>query len=267
MAVIETQGLCRRFHVGDSWVHALDHIDLDVGEGDFVAVMGPSGSGKSTLMNILGCLDTPDEGAYRLLDREVSSLDDTAMSRMRNSNIGFVFQSVHLLPRLTALDNVLLPLRFGGRDPATVRPHAIALLERLGLGDRMEHRPNQLSGGQRQRVAIARSLVNAPSLLLADEPTGNLDPDLSAEILRLFLTINRRGTTVLLATHDRDMIQRIGRRVLGLDAGRLVRDELLEPTEPLPPLRFDDGADDAGLADDEDTAGGVPGAARTEAAG
>jgi putative ABC transport system ATP-binding protein len=223
MAVIETQGLCRRFHVGDSWVHALDHIDLDVGEGDFVAVMGPSGSGKSTLMNILGCLDTPDEGAYRLLDREVSSLDDTAMSRMRNSNIGFVFQSFHLLPRLTALDNVLLPLRFGGRDPATVRPHAIALLERLGLGDRMEHRPNQLSGGQRQRVAIARSLVNAPSLLLADEPTGNLDSRTSDDIMRLFGELNRDGQTILMVTHEDEIAAHAGRLIRMRD-GRIEHD-------------------------------------------
>jgi putative ABC transport system ATP-binding protein len=223
MAVIETQGLCRRFHVGDSWVHALDHIDLDVGEGDFVAVMGPSGSGKSTLMNILGCLDTPDEGEYRLLDREVSSLDDTAMSRMRNSNIGFVFQSFHLLPRLTALDNVLLPLRFGGRDPAAVRPHAIALLERLGLGDRMEHRPNQLSGGQRQRVAIARSLVNAPSLLLADEPTGNLDSRTSEDIMRLFGELNRDGQTILMVTHE-DEIAAHARRLIRMRDGRIEHD-------------------------------------------
>jgi putative ABC transport system ATP-binding protein len=223
MAVIETQGLCRRFHVGDSWVHALDHIDLDVREGDFVAVMGPSGSGKSTLMNILGCLDTPDEGEYRLLDREVSTLDDTAMSRMRNSNIGFVFQSFHLLPRLTALDNVLLPLRFGGRDPATLRTHAIALLERLGLGNRMDHRPNQLSGGQRQRVAIARSLVNAPSLLLADEPTGNLDSRTSADIMRLFEELNGDGQTILMVTHE-DEIAAHARRLIRMRDGRIEHD-------------------------------------------
>jgi putative ABC transport system ATP-binding protein len=209
--------------VGDSLVHALDQIDLDVGEGDFVAVMGPSGSGKSTLMNILGCLDTPDEGEYRLLDREVSSLDDTAMSRMRNSNIGFVFQSFHLLPRLTALDNVLLPLRFGGRDPATVRPHAIALLERLGLGDRMEHRPNQLSGGQRQRVASARSLVNTPSLLLADEPTGNLDSRTSEDIMRLFAELNRDGQTILMVTHE-DEIASHARRLIRMRDGRIEHD-------------------------------------------
>jgi putative ABC transport system ATP-binding protein len=209
--------------VGDSLVHALDQIDLDVGEGDFVAVMGPSGSGKSTLMNILGCLDTPDEGEYRLLDREVSSLDDTAMSRMRNSNIGFVFQSFHLLPRLTALDNVLLPLRFGGRDPATVRPHAIALLERLGRGDRMEHRPNQLSGGQRQRLAIARSLVNTPSLLLADEPTGNLDSRTSEDIMRLFAELNRDGQTILMVTHE-DEIASHARRLIRMRDGRIEHD-------------------------------------------
>lgn len=223
MAVITTDGLCRRFHVGDSWVHALDHVDLNVGEGEFVAVMGPSGSGKSTLMNILGCLDTPDEGRYSLLDREVSSLDDAALSRMRNTNIGFVFQSFHLLPRLTALDNVLLPLRFSGRDPSTVRAHAVELLERLGLSDRMTHRPNQLSGGQRQRVAIARSLVNSPSLLLADEPTGNLDSRTSEEIMTLFEELNRGGQTILMVTHE-DEIAGHARRLIRMRDGRIEHD-------------------------------------------
>jgi putative ABC transport system ATP-binding protein len=223
MPVISTKALCRRFHVGDSWVHALDHVDLEVGEGDFVAVMGPSGSGKSTLMNILGCLDTPDEGRYRLLDREVSSLDDTALSRMRNSNIGFVFQSFHLLPRLTALENVLLPLRFGERDPATMRAKAGELLDRLGLGDRMAHRPNQLSGGQRQRVAIARSLINTPSLLLADEPTGNLDSRTSEEIMALFAELNRDGQTILMVTHE-DEIAAHAQRLIRMRDGKIEHD-------------------------------------------
>ncbi len=223
MAVISTSGLCRRFHVGDTWVHALDHVDLDVEEGDFVAVMGPSGSGKSTLMNILGCLDTPDDGEYRLLEHEVSTLDDTALSRMRNSNIGFVFQSFHLLPRLSALDNVLLPLRFSARDPAEARDRAIALLERLGLGDRMGHRPNQLSGGQRQRVAIARSLINAPPLLLADEPTGNLDSRTSDEIMDLFGELNRDGQTILMVTHE-DEIAAHARRLVRMRDGKIEHD-------------------------------------------
>lgn len=224
--VISTQGLCRRFHVGDSWVHALDQVDLEVGVGDFVAVMGPSGSGKSTLMNILGCLDTPDEGRYRLLDREVSSLDDTALSRMRNRNIGFVFQSFHLLPRLTALDNVLLPLRFSDRDPAVARARGIELMDRLGLDDRMEHRPNQLSGGQRQRVAIARSLINSPSLLLADEPTGNLDSRTSAEIMALFGELNRDGQTILMVTHE-DEIAAHAARLIRMRDGKIEHDSSL----------------------------------------
>lgn len=211
--MISTTDLCRRFHVGDTWVHALDHVDLSIDAGDFVAVMGPSGSGKSTLMNILGCLDTPDDGRYDLLDFEVSHLDDAQLSKMRNENIGFVFQSFHLLPRLTALDNVLLPLRFGTTDPASARHRGIELLERLGLGDRMEHRPNQLSGGQRQRVAIARSLINAPPLLLADEPTGNLDSKTSDEIMSLFKELNRDGQTILMVTHEDDIAAHASRLV------------------------------------------------------
>jgi len=221
--MISTSGLCRRFHVGDSWVHALDHVDLAIDEGEFVAVMGPSGSGKSTLMNILGCLDTPDEGGYRLLEREVSSLDDAALSRIRNAEIGFVFQSFHLLPRMTALDNVLLPLRFADADPADVRERGIELLERLGLGDRMAHRPNQLSGGQRQRVAIARSLIRSPPLLLADEPTGNLDSRTSDEILRLFGELNADGQTILMVTHEDEVAAHAGRLIRMRD-GRIEHD-------------------------------------------
>jgi putative ABC transport system ATP-binding protein len=213
MPIISTRGLCRRFHVGDSWVHALDHVDIDIDEGEFVAVMGPSGSGKSTLMNILGCLDTPDEGDYQLLGQAISKLDDAELSRMRNVNIGFVFQSFHLLPRMTALDNVLLPLRFSEEDPAAARERGLDLLHRLGLGDRTEHRPNQLSGGQRQRVAIARSLINAPPLLLADEPTGNLDSRTSEEIMRLFEELNRDGQTILMVTHEDEIAAHAGRLV------------------------------------------------------
>ena len=223
MPMIRTEKLCRRFHVGDSWVHALDQVDLEIDEGDFVAVMGPSGSGKSTLMNILGCLDTPDDGSYSLLDQEVSRLDDTALSAMRNARIGFVFQSFHLLPRMTALENVMLPLRFSDADPAAARQAGIALLERLGLGDRMEHRPNQLSGGQRQRVAIARSLINAPPLLLADEPTGNLDSRTSEEIMKLFKELNRDGQTILMVTHEDEIAAHAGRLIRMRD-GRIEHD-------------------------------------------
>ena len=226
MPMISTSGLCRRFQVGDSVVRALDDVDLDIDEGDFVAVMGPSGSGKSTLMNILGCLDTPDEGSYRLLGEEISRLDDTALSKIRNGRIGFVFQSFHLLPRLTALENVLLPLRYSDADPAATRARGLELMARLGLDDRMHHRPNQLSGGQRQRVAIARSLINAPPLLLADEPTGNLDSKTSAEILALFGELNRDGQTLLMVTHE-DEIAAHARRLVRMRDGKIEHDSSL----------------------------------------
>ncbi|MDH3942459.1 MAG: ABC transporter ATP-binding protein, partial [Xanthomonadales bacterium] len=211
--MIETTSLCRKFHVGDTWVHALDHVDLRIAEGDFVAVMGPSGSGKSTLMNILGCLDTPDGGHYQLLDLEVATLSDDELSRIRNQKIGFVFQSFHLLPRMTARENVLLPLRYSNADLAEARDRADDLLDRLGLADRLDHRPNQLSGGQRQRVAIARSLINAPPLLLADEPTGNLDSRTSVEIMELFSELNRQGQTILMVTHEEEIAAHANRLI------------------------------------------------------
>ena len=221
--MIRTERLCRRFHVGDTWVHALDRVDLDIAEGDFVAVMGPSGSGKSTLMNILGCLDTPDEGNYHLLDKEVARLDDAELSSIRNAYIGFVFQSFHLLPRLTALENVMLPLRYSDTDVIAARGRAERLLVRLGLAERLDHRPNQLSGGQRQRVAIARSLVNDPPLLLADEPTGNLDSKTSVEIMELFTELNRSGQTILMVTHE-DEIAAYARRLIRMRDGKIEDD-------------------------------------------
>jgi putative ABC transport system ATP-binding protein len=223
MVLIETVGLCRSFHVGDSTVHALDHVDLRIEKGDFVAVMGPSGSGKSTLMNILGCLDTPDGGHYRLLGQEVAQLDDERLSAIRNRSVGFVFQSFHLLPRMTALENVLLPLRYSDADLAQGRRRALDLLERLNLADRMDHRPNQLSGGQRQRVAIARSLINEPPLILADEPTGNLDSRTSAEIMDLFGELNRRGQTLLMVTHEEEIAAH-ARRLIRMRDGRIEHD-------------------------------------------
>ena len=211
--------MCRRFLVGDTTVHALDHVDLEIGEGEFVAVMGPSGSGKSTLMNILGFLDTPDAGRYQFFGEEVAALDDTRLSRIRNEKIGFVFQSFHLLPRLTALDNVLLPLRYTSEDEAHDPQRGVDLLKRLGLSDRIGHRPNQLSGGQRQRVAIARSLINAPRLLLADEPTGNLDSRTSVEIMELFEELNRDGQTILMVTHEED-----AKRLIRMRDGKIEHD-------------------------------------------
>ena len=221
--MITTTKLCRRFQVGDTTVHALDHVDLEIGEGDFVAVMGPSGSGKSTLMNILGFLDTPDDGQYRFFGEEVAALDDTQLSRIRNEKIGFVFQSFHLLPRLTALDNVMLPLRYSSEDGARDESRGVNLLERLGLSDRIDHRPNQLSGGQRQRVAIARSLINAPQLLLADEPTGNLDSRTSEEIMELFEELNRDGQTILMVTHEEEIAAH-AKRLIRMRDGKIEHD-------------------------------------------
>ncbi len=223
--MITTTKLCRRFRVGDTTVHALDHVDLEIDEGDFVAVMGPSGSGKSTLMNILGFLDTPDGGQYQFFGEEVATLDDTRLSRIRNEKIGFVFQSFHLLPRLTALDNVLLPLRYTDTDAADRQQRGLALLDRLGLSDRVDHRPNQLSGGQRQRVAIARSLINAPRLLLADEPTGNLDSRTSVEIMELFAELNSDGQTILMVTHEEEIAAH-ARRLIRMRDGKIEHDTL-----------------------------------------
>ena len=223
--VISKSGLCRTFRVGETRVRALDHVDIEVHSGDFVAVMGPSGSGKSTLMNILGCLDRPDGGEYRLLGQSVSSMSDEQLSGLRNRYIGFVFQSFHLLPRMTALDNVLLPLRFAQDDDREdqVRRRGPELLARLGLREWMHHHPNQLSGGQRQRVAIARALVAGPSLLLADEPTGNLDSKTSQDLMALFGEFSREGQTILMVTHE-DEIAAHARRVVHMRDGKVEQD-------------------------------------------
>ena len=224
-AIVEGVDLCRTFEVGDTRVRALDHVDISMEPGDFVAVMGPSGSGKSTLMNILGCLDRPNSGSYRLLNHQVADMDDQSLSAIRNQHLGFVFQSFHLLPRLTALDNVLLPLRFAKSNVGASRTHALDLLSRLGLDDRLDHRPNQLSGGQRQRVAIARALMAKPTLLLADEPTGNLDSKTAGEILDLMLSFNREGQTILLVTHERS-IAMLAHRIVHMRDGKIEGEEL-----------------------------------------
>lgn len=219
--IITVNDLCRNFEVGDNLVRALDEVDLSISEGEFIAVMGPSGSGKSTLMNILGCLDTPTSGNYELLNHHVSDMDDDSLSEIRNQYIGFVFQSFHLLPRLTALDNVLLPLRYGkasARSATIERAHF--LMEELGLKDRMRHNPNQLSGGQRQRVAIARALVTNPSLLLADEPTGNLDSKTSEGILALFDKLNENNQTILIVTHEDEVASHAG-KVIHMRDGKI----------------------------------------------
>ncbi|MCY3541955.1 MAG: ABC transporter ATP-binding protein [Gammaproteobacteria bacterium] len=221
--VISVRDLCRTFHVGDIDVHALDHVNLDIHEGEFIAVMGPSGSGKSTLMNILGCLDTPTSGSYELLEHKVSEMDDNQLSDIRNQYLGFVFQSFHLLPRLTAWDNVLLPMRYTRSSRTNVSEtikHAHEVVKELGMDDRMKHNPNQLSGGQRQRVAIARALVTNPSLLLADEPTGNLDSKTSANILSLFDALNEQNQTILIVTHE-DEVAKHATRVIKMRDGKI----------------------------------------------
>jgi putative ABC transport system ATP-binding protein len=203
--VIEIRDIIRDFPLGNETVHVLKGIDLDIERGEYVAIMGPSGSGKSTLMNILGCLDTPTGGSYILNGQDVSKMTDDELAEIRNKEIGFVFQTFNLLPRTTALDNVALPMIYSGKSKADRVKRATKVLQDVGLADRMDHKPNQLSGGQRQRVAVGRALVNEPSIILADEPTGNLDSKTSLEIMQLFDDIHAAGNTVILVTHEEDV--------------------------------------------------------------
>ena len=223
MSLIEARGLWKSYPMQAEEVHALRGVDLDVESGEDAAIMGPSGSGKSTLMNLLGCLDTPSKGSYRLNGREVSSMEDDELAHVRNQEIGFVFQTFHLLPRASALRNVELPLVYRGVRAEERRERARQALESVDLGDRIEHRPNELSGGQRQRVAIARALVNQPSMVLADEPTGNLDSATGEEILSIFDELNRRGNTLLVVTHEEDVAAH-AKRIIRLRDGRVERD-------------------------------------------
>jgi putative ABC transport system ATP-binding protein len=225
--IILTHKLTRDYELGAEVVHALRGVDLQIRRNEFTAIMGPSGSGKSTLMNLLGCLDTPTAGEYWLNHQKVSELNDDELARIRNKEIGFVFQTFNLLPRATALHNVELPLIYAGASARERRERAAEALERVGLGDRMAHRPNELSGGQRQRVAIARALVNNPSILLADEPTGNLDSQTSAELMGVFETLHGAGQTIILITHERDIAAHASRQIHLLD-GRIERDEMTE---------------------------------------
>jgi putative ABC transport system ATP-binding protein len=221
--MIRVEGLTRRYRMGDAEVAALAGVDLRIAAGEFVALMGPSGSGKSTFLNLLGCLDTPSDGQYWLGGEAVAGLDDERLAEVRNRAIGFIFQSFHLLPRLSALDNVLLPLRFAWAEDAQAPARARTLLERLGLGHRIEHRPLELSGGQRQRVAIARALINRPRILLADEPTGNLDSRTTAEILDLLGELHGEGQTIVLVTHE-DEVAQCAQRVVRMRDGRIESD-------------------------------------------
>jgi putative ABC transport system ATP-binding protein len=221
--MIELKGIVKRYVLGEETVLALAGVDLFIGRNEYVALIGPSGSGKSTLMNILGCLDSPTEGQYILNGRDTSSLRDDELAAVRNREIGFVFQSFHLLPRQTALQNVMQPLMYRKMPAAERRERAERALAGVGLGDRLDHRPNQLSGGQRQRVAVARALVGEPSILLADEPTGNLDSRTSAEIMALFDALHGAGQTVVVVTHEPDIAAHTRRTIRVLD-GRIVED-------------------------------------------
>jgi putative ABC transport system ATP-binding protein len=221
--VLRVAGLERRYDMGGEVVHALRGVSLTIRRNEYVAIMGPSGSGKSTMMNILGCLDTPDAGEYWLNGEEVSKLGDDALARVRNREIGFVFQTFNLLPRASALHNVELPLIYAGLSAGERRERAEQALVRVGLGERMHHRPNELSGGQRQRVAIARALVNRPSILLADEPTGDLDSTTSEEIMAVFGELHDQGQTVVMVTHEPD-IAAYAERVITLRDGKVASD-------------------------------------------
>lgn len=224
--VIEIRDLKKIYKMGTMLVKALNGVSFDVNHNEYIAIMGPSGSGKSTLMNMLGCLDTPSDGSYILNGSNVSDLDDSELAQVRNREIGFVFQTFNLLPRTDCLSNVELPLIYSGMKSSERKRRATETLEKVGLGDRVDHKPNELSGGQRQRVAIARALVNSPSILLADEPTGNLDTKTGDEIMNLFEELYRAGNTIIVVTHENDIANH-ARRILRL------RDGLIESDEPV----------------------------------
>jgi putative ABC transport system ATP-binding protein len=223
MALIETRDLWKTYRMGDEEIHALRGVSIQIDRGEYVAIMGPSGSGKSTLMNLIGCLDTPSKGTYLLNGKEVSEMNDNELARIRNEEIGFVFQTFNLLPRATALHNVELPLVYAGIPKKDRLERAKTALEKVELTPRMHHRPNELSGGQRQRVAIARALVNNPSILLADEPTGNLDSKTGIEIMALFDRLHQAGNTIVLVTHEADIAQH-AHRIIAIRDGGVERD-------------------------------------------
>jgi putative ABC transport system ATP-binding protein len=220
MALIELQDIYKTYQMGNTAIHALDGLNCEIEKGEYVALMGPSGSGKSTLMNVIGCLDSPTSGKYSLNNTDVSSMTDDELATIRNVEIGFVFQSFNLLPRTSAIENVALPLVYAGVSKKERLERAQVVLEQVGLGDRGDHKPNELSGGQRQRVAIARALINNPSIVLADEPTGNLDSTSSLEIMALFEAIHAEGNTVVMVTHEED-IAKYAKRTIRMIDGKL----------------------------------------------
>ena len=224
MSLIEVDNLWKTYDMGHEQVHALRGIKLSIEKGEYIAIMGPSGSGKSTLMNLIGCLDTPSQGSYRLNSNSVADLDDDQLARIRNKEIGFVFQTFNLLPRATSLHNVELPLIYNGTTGEEREVKAIWAMEVVGLADRMKHKPNELSGGQRQRVAIARALVNNPSIILADEPTGNLDSTTGNEIMQLMADLHKQGNTLIVVTHEYS-IAKLADRIIYLLDGRIEKEE------------------------------------------